>query len=496
MRRNGPDLLRWISILLLLAAVVLFFFELVAYSRERARLPAQMTVGGVAVGGVTQTEALERLLQVYGLPVELHYGDEIILLNPSSVGFRLDSEAMFAAAELARTETDFWTGFWDFLWNRPGDPLTVPLRSEFSQVELEAALRDIAARYDTPPSAAKPVPGSSSFEPGTSGRVLDVGRAAELVADVLNRPGSRRVNLPVVASQPPRPSFATLETLLRQILDVNGFDGLATLYVADLRTGEELNLAILNGETISSEPGVAITAGSTIKIGIATAFYRYFDEPLDSETDRWIREMITLSGNDTADWLMERIDPIRGPLEVTETLRDLGLESSFLAGYFRLGAELLIRYNTPGNTREDINTRPDIYNQTTAAEIGMLTADLYRCANGGGALLAAFPGELRPSECQKVLDLLAENRIGFLIEAGVPEGTRVAHKHGWTGSPLDWIGDVGIVYTPGGDFALSMFLWDDPEMLWDPTSQLMSDMARAVYNFYNPPSVSNRSSSP
>jgi len=487
MRRAGPDLLRWISIGMLLLAAGLIFFTLLSYSRKRARLPDDMIVGGVPLGSLDQSEALEKLLQAYSMPVELLYEDDRIHLNPSEIGFQLDTEAMLAVAELQRTETDFWAGYWEFLWNRLGDPVIIPVKSDFSSTQLESYLMDISVRYDEPSVAAQPVPGSPAFVGGEQGKVLDIRRASELIGDALNQPLRRQVRLPVVASQPPRPAMATLETLIKQIVEVEEFSGLTMLYVMDLRTGEELNLAFREGVDLPTEPGISVTAGSTVKIPIAAAFYRYFDEPLDEEADRWMSEMITLSGNDTADWLMERIDPVQGPLVVSDSMNELGLESTFLAGYFRLGSDLLRVYRTPGNQRTDINTRPDIYNQTTVAEMGILLADLYRCTDGGGALLAAFPNELKPSECQKILELMAQNKIGVLIESGVPEGTRVAHKHGWTGSPLDWIGDVGIVYTPGGDYVIAMFLWNEPEMIWDPTSKLMADLSQAVYGFFNPP---------
>jgi hypothetical protein len=86
-----------------------------------------------------------------------------------------------------------------------------------------------------------------------------------------------------------------------------------------------------------------------------------------------------------------------------------------------------------------------------------------------------------------VLDLLAQNKIAWLLEASVPEGTRVAHKHGWTQSPLNFISDAGIIYSPGGDYVLSLFLWNDREMVWEPTSQLFAQLGRAVYNYFNPP---------
>ncbi len=487
MRRGGPDILRWVSITLILAAVVLFFFELISYSRQRARLPAGMILGGVPVGGLDSSAALQRLLQAYSSPVELHYGDQIILLNPASVGFRLDSEAMLAAAESVRTGTDFWSGFWDFLWNRPGDPVSIPVRAEYSRGQLETVLSDIAARYDEPPTPSQPIPGSPNFDPGQPGRVLDVARAADLVGEVLTRAHNRRVNLPVVASAPPRPSLASLETLLKQNIDVAGFDGLAAIYLLDLRSGRDLHFLYYQGEDIAADPDIAFTAASINKVAIMVAFYRYFDAPFDPEAEKWLREMITQSGNGPSDWLMERIDRLRGPLMVTETMQELGLESTFIAGYFRLGAELLRVYRTPGNQRPDLNTRPDVYNQTTAAEMGMLLGDIYLCAQGKGNLLAVFPDEIRPSECQAMLDLLAQNRIGVLLEAGVPEGTRVAHKHGWTTSPLSSLGDAGVIYSPGGNYVLSVFLWDDPEMIWEPTSKLVADLSRAVYNYFNPP---------
>ncbi len=489
MRKNGPDYLRWFSVGLLLAALALVFYELVSFSRQRANLPRGLTIAGVPVGGLDQTTASDRLLQVFSQPIELHYGDQVILLVPAAVGFRLDTEAMMAAAELARTGDDFWAGFWNYLWNRPATAQEIPLRSEFSASQLDAALRDIGARYDNPPVPVLPIPGSPNFQPGQAGTVLDVGRATELVAEMLSKPSNRRLNLPVVARQPERPGLPTLATLLKKNIDVAGFDGLAVIYVSDLRTGEEIEVGRYQNADISLQPDISFTAASTIKIGIMTAFYRYFDAPLDPEADRWLTQMITLSGNDPADWLMERIDNTLGPIKVTDTLKSLGLQSSFIAGYFHLGSPRLRDYQTPGNSRPDINTSPDTYNQTTASDMGMLLTDIYQCANGGGTLLAAFPGQIKQSECEHMLDLLSQNKIGVLIEAGVPDGTRVAHKHGWTDSPLTQVSDAGIVFSPAGDFVVSIFLWNSHEMIWDTSSRLVAELSRAVYNYFNPPAA-------
>lgn len=486
--RSGVNWLRWISIALLLAALSLFFFELFFYSRSRARLPQGLTIAGVPVGGLDKNTALERLLQTYSTPIELHYDDQIILLAPSAVGYRLDTEGMMAAAELARSGPDFWSGFWGFLWNRPGEEVSIPLRSELSHSQLEAALADIAARYDEPPTPAQPVPGSTQFLPGQPGRVLDTTRAAELVETALNAPTNRRAQLPVAATGAPRPTLQSLETLLQQNIDVAGFDGLAVLYVEDLRTGETLHFAYLNGAEIPADPDVSFTGGSIIKIGVMVTYYRYFDEPVDALAERWLEQMMRQSGNDPADWLMERIDRQAGPLRVTETLREMGFESSFLIAYYRLGSVALSPVpRTPGNTRTDIYTSPDPLDQVTASEMGMLLADIYQCADGGGTLLAVFGGQVTPEECQSMLSLMSLNKIGVLIEAGVPDGTRVAHKHGWTESPLHSLGDSGIVFSPAGDYVVSIYLWNDQEMIWDTVSRLAAELSQAVYNYFNPP---------
>ena len=488
MRRNGLDVQRWVSILLLLAAVAFLFIELVAYSRERTRLPDQLTVADIPVGEATPSEAMERLLQAYSTPIELSYDDATMQLLPSNVGFRLDTDVMIAAAERERSETPFWQGFWDFLWNRPGDPVSVPLQAEYSNTQLESYLIDLAVRYDQPPIPPEPIPGTTRFSSGEPGRVLDVARAQSVVASALMSARNRSANLPVVNSNAPKASLENLEILLKQNIEVAGFDGLVDLYLRDLRTGGTIHFAVLDGQELATNPDISFSAASIIKISIMTTFFRYQEQPLDPEAERWVREMITESGNDPSDWLMQRIDEVRGPLIVSETMQELGLENTFIGGYYYPQAPLLQSYRTEANSRVDIDTGPDRYTQTTPSDMGTLLGDVYACANGGGgALIAAFPDDITPEECRVMLDLLSENVLGSLLKGGVPDGTRVAHKHGWRSSPLDMIGDAGIVFTPGGDYILSVFIWDDQEMVWEPISRLIADLSKAAYNYFNPP---------
>jgi beta-lactamase class A len=187
--------------------------------------------------------------------------------------------------------------------------------------------------------------------------------------------------------------------------------------------------------------------------------------------------------------LMERVINItNAPLEVTADMRALGLENTFLAGQFYPGAPLLAAIQTPANQRTDINTDPDIYNQTTPSDMGMLLEDIYQCnQTGGGALMAVFPGEFTEAECQTMINYLTRNNIGLLIEAGVPDGTQVAHKHGWVTyfGVMYTIGDAAIVYTPGGNYVLAIFVHDPQELIWEPASDLVANLSEAVYNYFN-----------
>jgi hypothetical protein len=171
-------------------------------------------------------------------------------------------------------------------------------------------------------------------------------------------------------------------------------------------------------------------------------------------------------------------------------MQALGLENTFWSGHFYQGAPLLAVIETPANQRQDLTTFPDIYNQTTASDMGMLLEDLYQCAeSGGGALVAVFPEQITQNECQTIISYLQSNKIGVLIEAGVPETTAIAHKHGWVpiNGILYVIADAGIIYTPGGNYVFVVFTHHPEQLLWDPISSLVAQLSEAVYNFYNLP---------
>jgi beta-lactamase class A len=448
-----------------------------------------MIIAGVPVGGLDQQKAAERLTQAYFIPVEVHYGDAVIQIKPQVLGFELDLESMMTAADLQRITQPFWVAYWNYLWNQLPTPKEVPLSAKISNERMREFLKnEIAVRYDQQPTEAKPVPGTSNFEPGDPGKVLDINRAVVLLEDALKSPSNRVVNLTFNEVSSPRPSLDNLSILLHQIIDVSGFDGLTEIYLMDLQTRQELHFAYQSGENIS--PDVAFTAASTMKIPIMISTYRRVSEPAPASVTEMIELMIERSENDPADRLMEMVmDKNLGPLQLTDDMRALGLRNTFLAGYFYQGAPLLQRIETPANKRLDVSTNPDAYNQTTATEMGMLLDDLYQCSeSGGGTLSVVFPGEISQNECQLMLSYLAKNRIGVLFEAGLPAGTRRANKHGGISEYyglLHGMGDGGVIYTPGGNYILTIYMYHPVQLVFDPVNTLVSNLSRAIYNYFN-----------
>lgn len=495
--RSSVPVLRGISIAFLAIAIVITIVALIGYSSTRNNYPSGMTIGGVPVGGVDPLTASQRVLQVYSSPIEVQYGDAVIQIDPSVVGFELNMDAMIAAADLARTGGSFWGGFWAYLWNREPTPVEIPLSASVLEERLVTYLQnEISARYDEPPTPAQPVPGSTSFSPGVSGRILDVTRAVRLIEDTLRSPTNRSVVLSYQQSAAARPTIQNLEILLQQNILVAEFDGVIGVYLLDLQNGQEIHFAMDREQLIPVNPDVAFTSSSTVKIPIMVSYFIKFGaSALDENTSNQILDMIRKSENPPADRLMTALDSFRGPLIVTEDMRRIGLENTFLAGFFcsaEAPCPLLQRIATPANQRTDVATDPDVFNQTTPSDSGMLLADIYQCAeSGGGALIAAYPQTITPEICQRMIDFLAADKIGVLIEAGVPEGTRVAHKHGWISEPssgvIKNISDAAIVYTPGGNYVLSIYAYHPVQTIWEPVSTMFAQLSQAVYNFYNLP---------
>ena len=493
--RDSAFVLRWVSLTFVAAAIVLTMIQLVSYSRQRGNYPAGMTIAGVPVGGADPQTAAQRLLQVYNsTPIDIQYVGADIHMDPAVAGFQIDTESMLAAADLQRTGSSFWLGFWDFLWNRQTATTDVPLLYTLSEDRLRQYLKDeITTRYDVAAIPAQPATGQFLYKAGVAGQQLNIDHAVALIEDALKSASNRTVALTFDRTTPGRPGLQTLEGVIEKaIIDKTPFDGVVGFYLQDLQTGQEVHFGYDQNQVIPVEPDIAFTGFATTKISILVSAYKNLGPNLDAATQALIQSMMTRSENTASDSLMQKIDPKRGPLAVTDTMKSLGLNSTFVASYFNTGSLITQVFKTAANQRTDVVTHPDASAQTTPSEMGALLVDLYQCAqDGGGALVAAFPDKMNQAVCAQMLNDLKLDNIKVLIDAGLPEGTQIARKQGWiTGESgiIQNISDAAIVYTPGGNYVLVIYVYHPVQALWEPVSGMFAKISQTVYEYYNLPS--------
>jgi beta-lactamase class A len=486
---NRFGLLGVFSALSLLAAVGLFVVELIIYSRSYNAMPAGLSLGGVPVGGLSETAALNQLVTAFRAPLELHYLDQTLLLDPAVVGFQVNGNVMVPEATQYRTTKGFWNGLWEFLWAQPGQVREIPLRYTYSQDKLRAFLQDVALRYDRPGSPAQADPGSLNFTPGAPGHTLDIDAAVSAVDAGLRNPAARVVQLPVLEQTFLRPTFDTLAELIRADVRQFQFDGIFSLYLADLKTGRELTINLAQGQDVAGP--IAFSGMSTIKIPIMVGFFAQREGGLTPEESLLLQRSIDESANTATDLLLKTVgtgDGLEGTRRVTADMQRLGLKSTYIAGLLDVFGAVLAPLATPANSRTDQNTLPDPYNQTTAEDMGSLLVMVDQCAQGGGALFAAFPGQFTADECRTMIDLLSHNEVGPIFITGGSPGGVVAHKHGWDRLPLTNVADAALVFTPTGNYAMTVYVHQDATMGFDDANRLIISVARAVYNYFNPAS--------
>jgi beta-lactamase class A len=295
------------------------------------------------------------------------------------------------------------------------------------------------------------------------------------------------VTLPLIEQTVVRPSFDNLAELIVSDLELFQFDGIFSLYLLDLGSGREL---VINIDNQVAVPGpIAYSGMSTIKIPIMVSFFAQNNGPLTDEQDLLLARSIDASQNTATDLLLATIgrgDGFAGTRQVTADMQRLGLASTYISGLLDTFGAVLSPLATPANTRTDINTLPDPYNQTTAEDMGTLMVMIYQCSNGGGALLAAFPGQFSPEECRTMIDYLTANLVGpiFITGGSGPDGV-VAHKHGWDTLPLTNVADAALVFTPSANYALTIFIHRADTMSFDDGNRLIISIARAVYNYFD-----------
>jgi hypothetical protein len=480
--RNGGNLLRrrtgCIAWLIIIGAVVALFlgWQYFAYLSTRRTLPAGMTIAGVSVEGMTREQALNTLEVAFATPVELVYQEQHLSLPPDNVELRYNTEETAANLDAALAAQGGLDGFVAYVLRQSPDPVDIPVVITYSPERLDGFLSRIAGQYDQPPQETVPLPDSLTFRRGQPGRELDVAASRPLLAAALVSPTDRQVELVVQTGETSPLGIEVLGQSLQSILDDH--EGLiAGVFIKDLQTGQELGI----------NADVAYSGLNILNIAILEETYRALDHDPDVEMTRLLSETIMLDGNTAANSLLRDVigggDGQMGVGTLNDSMLRLGLVNTFMAALYDDEESVPPTIVTPANSRTDVTTEPDPFMQTTPLDAGLLLEMIYQCSHGGGALMVVYPDSFTAGECAQMIEWMSMNRIDSLIEVGVPVGTGVAHEHGWTN---DTQADAALVFGPGGDFVLVVFLYRPGWLEWEEGAPLIADIATLTFNYFNP----------
>jgi len=464
----------WLVIVAAVAALFLSW-QYRDYRLTRQTLPPDLSMAGLQVGGMSRQQALNALEVAYATPLTVTYHQESLSLCPSVVELRYDAAQTAANLDAALVDWRGIEGFVAHVLRRGSAPVTVPVVVSFSEDRLSRYLERIAEEYDGPPQEPVALPAVLDFRPPRPGYRLDVESSRARLAQALMSASTQRVDLVVDVEEPPTVDPGLLRQLLEERLDDH--PGLIPgIFIKDLQSGAEV--------TINS--GAAFSGLSVLKIAVLEEVYRSIDGPPGPETIKLISETVTESGNFTANLLLRDVvadgDAYEATERLTDSMRRLGLLNTFMGAPYDekdVGREIV----TDANARTDVSVEPDPFIQTTPLDVGLLLEMIYQCTQGGGALVLNYPETVTPGECQEMVRWMTGNPMDSLIEGGVPSGTRVAHKHGWTS---DTHADAGLVYSPGCDYVLVIFLYRPGWLEWDEGAPLIADISTATYNYFNP----------
>lgn len=481
-RNTSPGLGQWVTVSILVLVSLFLLYKLYQYAGTRIKFPTGLTIGAVDVGQLDAEEAKAKLTATYlDTSVTIYRGEDKYDMMPAQAEFTLDLNTMLQKADEERTEQMFWSGYWGYLWGRPVEVNPVPLLATHNREALRNYLEEIKSLADLPAQPPQPVPGSMSFQYGTPGTETNIEASFADIEAALYRLSPREAHLIVEPKAPQRPNINLLSRLLVNRLQVFEQDtgGMAAVFIMDLTTGEEVN--------INSD--VPVTAIDLMKIPIVLETYRTLGQlPTLSQRQLISDTLIVNPDNASANELLAVIGGEEGPYtgadRVTATMQRLGLKNTFIMAPYDAGMPAgKHTLETPANSVESLRTNPSSTMQTTAEDIGTLLSMIYYCATGqGGTLLAAFPADDWQRECLEMLDYMERNKIGSLIEEGVPRQTTIAHRHGWVG---DTHVDAGIIFSPSGDYVIVEIMYRPEWLEWELSAPLIADVSRAAYNYFN-----------
>ena len=450
------------------------------YMLVRKTLPVGTTIGNVSVAEMSLEDAGKKVAEAYAEPIVFHssVSDQEVALPPQEFGFQLGLGEMLALTEQKQSEVTWWEGYLSYLVQRPLRPISVDLIASHDDSKLTDVSKIVGDMLSDPPIEPHIDPDTVTFVKGTSGYSADYQLASPIVISALYSLSDRNIEYPLIYQEAPAFDMQMLQAVLQKYLKSYG-DLVGSLFIKNLQTGEEINL---NGD-------LAVSGTSVVKIAIMLEVYRALDKAPNFDQQKLLNETAIHSGNYSANLLLDIVagedNAYLGVDILTESMHKLGLQNLFIVTPYEEPARpersTLV---TPANSVPDLITDPDPSMQATAEDVGILLSMIYDCSHGGGALIALYPDQLTPTECQSLIDLMAQDMDGNLIRYGVPHTTVVSHKHGWAGNTH---GDAAIVFSPNGDYVLVEYV-TQPSTDWliaDYSFPLLREISRIVYNYFN-----------
>ena len=473
--RRRTSIIIWAAVVLGVIALFLTW-QYMDYRAARRTLPEGMTLAGVPAEGMTRDQVLNVLEVAFATPLDVFYEEQQLALGPDAVELQYDAAQTAASLDAVIKARGGVDGFIAHILRRPLGPVDVPVAVTYSPERLEGFLARVAAQYDHPPQEAVPLPETLAFRPSQPGYQMDYEASRARVANGLASAVEHQVQLAVQTEEAPPSSNDVLAQMVYSLLEGHT-ELVAGVFIKDLQTGDEL----------AYNADVAYDGLGVLKIAVMAETYHAQDLPLSPQVTDWLSDTMGVTdSNQAVNLLLQDAigggDAYQGTEKVSAAMRYLGLVNTFMAAPYDAEA-VPVTISTPANSRTDVTTNPEPHMQTTPLDAGLLLEMIYQCSKGGGPLLVAFPSDVSPAECDDMVDWMAQNRIDSFVEVGVPADTRVAHKQGIS---ADTHADAAIVFGPECDFVLVVFLHRPNWLPWEESAPLISDIATATYNYYNP----------
>ena len=334
------------------------------------------------------------------------------------------------------------------------------------------------------------------FDPGDPGYTFNITKATSLV-DLQVRAGlTEPITFePDLVPPPPITPSLLIPPLEARLAE---FPGVTSILVKDLDTGETI---------YESNVDYVLSGMSIVKIGIMVEVYRHYGGEVDEQTHQELLDMLgSESCNPCANRLMATVgggSSYDGAAKVTNTMRRLGLKNFYICAPFRVvelwdedeqlglahGDQLIWARGTGLWLVQDQTPRYDRCVRATPREMANLVKMIYQCTQDSGLLRDAYPNVFSPETCQEMIDIMAANDLRNMLGAGIPAEVKLAHKHGFSGYGVSWgdtRGEVGIVFSPGADWLISFYIWEDtPWINWGINQPLYRDVSNMLYNYFN-----------